>query len=83
MNEKKLLEKVRQSPNNVRSDDFVKLIESFGFAFARQKGSHRIFERANVPELVNIQNVKGKAKAYQVWQFLEKVERFNLTQEQK
>jgi len=34
-----------------------------------------------VRELVNLQNVGGKAKPYQVRQFLRLVERYNLTME--
>ena len=36
------------------------------------------FVHAEVKELVNLQNVSGKAKPYQVRQFLELVERYNL-----
>ena len=32
----------------------------------------------NVPELLNIQNVNGEAKPYQIKQFLRLVERYNL-----
>jgi len=63
---------------NFRFGDMVALIEAFGFRVARINGSHHIFERPGVPELVNIQNAKGKAKPYQVRQFLEIVEQHNL-----
>jgi hypothetical protein len=33
---------------------------------------------ANVPELVNLQNVNGQAKPYQVKQLLRLIERYNL-----
>ena len=35
--------------------------------------------RPGVHELVNLQNVRGKAKAYQVRQLLQLVERYNLS----
>jgi hypothetical protein len=44
----------------------------------RISGSHHIYTHQSVRELVNLQNVKGKAKAYQVRQFLSLVERYNL-----
>jgi hypothetical protein len=36
------------------------------------------FEHPNIPEVVNIQNRKGKAKPCQIRQFLELVEQYNL-----
>ncbi len=56
----------------------VALVEAFGFRLARVNGSHHIFVRPGVPELVNLQEVKGQAKPYQVRQFLRLLERYNL-----
>jgi predicted RNA binding protein YcfA (HicA-like mRNA interferase family) len=53
-------------------------IEAFGFRLARISGSHHIFEHPDLPELVNMQKRKGKAKPYQVRQFLRLVEQHNL-----
>jgi len=78
MNKRKLLKKVLANPKNVRFGDMVTLIEAFGFRLVRVSGSHHIYEQPNVREFVNIQNKKGKAKAYQVRQFLELVEQYNL-----
>lgn len=52
--------------------------EAFGFRLSRISGSHHIFVQPQVPELVNLQNVGGKAKPYQIRQFLKLVERYNL-----
>lgn len=57
----------------------VKLLEAFGFTLARVNGSHHIFSHPAIPEVVNIQNLKGKAKPYQIRQFLTLVEIRNLT----
>jgi predicted RNA binding protein YcfA (HicA-like mRNA interferase family) len=54
------------------------LVESFGFKLARVTGSHHIFVHPAVPELVNLQEVGGKCKPYQVKQVLKLVERYNL-----
>ena len=78
MNKRKLLKKLLARPKNVRFGDVVTLIEAFGFRLARVTGSHHIFEHPEVPEIVNMQNQKGKAKPYQVRQFLELVELYNL-----
>ena len=78
MNKRKLLEKALAGSKNIRFDDFVKLVEAFGFRQARTSGSHHIFECPDIPELVNIQNVKGKAKPYQIKQLLQLVEAHDL-----
>ena len=79
MNKKKVLAKVLKAPNNVRFVEMVSLVEAFGFRLSRVSGSHHIFTRPMVPELVNLQEVKGQAKPYQIRQFLRLVERYNLT----
>jgi predicted RNA binding protein YcfA (HicA-like mRNA interferase family) len=54
------------------------LAEAFGFRLSRISGSHHIFVHPDIPELVNLQSVKGQAKPYQVKQFLRLVERYDL-----
>jgi predicted RNA binding protein YcfA (HicA-like mRNA interferase family) len=63
---------------NVAFSDMVSLMQGFGFSLTRTSGSHHIFARDDVPELVNIQNVGGQAKPYQIRQFLRLVEKYNL-----
>jgi hypothetical protein len=46
-------------------------------------GSHHIYVHADVPELVNLQNVNGQAKPYQVKQLLRLIERYNLQMEEE
>jgi predicted RNA binding protein YcfA (HicA-like mRNA interferase family) len=75
---RRLLERVLFSPTNVRFGDMVTLVEAFGFHLSRIRGSHHIFVHPHVRELVNLQDVKGQAKPYQVKQFLSLVERYNL-----
>ena len=47
--------------------DLCKLLIELGFE-CRQKGSHHIFYRDEVEEIINLQSLKGKAKPYQVKQ---------------
>ena len=77
----KLLRQILNNPKSVSFKDMVSLVEAFGFNQARINGSHHIFTHPDIPELVNIQNVKGKAKPYQVRQFLTLVETHNLNLE--
>ncbi len=58
------------------------LVEAFGFHLSRVKGSHHIFTHPAVRELVNLQEVDGKAKPYQIRQFLKLVEQYGLEMEE-
>jgi len=54
------------------------LLEAFGFKLVRTKGSHHIFTHTGIEEIINLQNVKGQVKPYQVKQFLALIEKYNL-----
>ena len=82
MNPRFLLERLRRGHHeNLDFADFCRLVEAFGFRLQRTKGSHSSFGHPRVPELLILQPRRGKAKAYQVRQFLRFVERYNLTTE--
>ena len=78
MNKQKLLAKIQNNSLNVRYNDFVTIVESYGFRRTRSNGSHEIYRYKGVVEIVNIQNDNGKAKPYQVKQFLFLIEKYNL-----
>jgi predicted RNA binding protein YcfA (HicA-like mRNA interferase family) len=78
MKPRKVLEKILRGSRNVRFADMQGLVKAFGFTLSRVSGSHRIFTHPNVPELVNLQEVSGQAKPYQIRQFLKLVEEYNL-----
>ncbi len=78
MNPRKLLNKALASADNLRFEEACALARAFGFHLSRVRGSHHIYAREDVPELLNLQEVKGKAKPYQVRQLLGLVERYNL-----
>jgi hypothetical protein len=67
----KILDQMRREPANVRFGDLKKVCENY-FGGARQSGtSHAIFKTPWVGDpRINIQDDKGKAKAYQVRQVL-------------
>jgi len=81
MNRRKILQKILDGSKNIKFSDMGKLVESFGFKLSRTDGSHHIFSRADIPELVNIQSVKGQVKPYQIRQFLKLVEKYDLSLE--
>ena len=67
----KILDQMRREPANVRFGDLKKVCEEY-FGKSRQAGtSHAIFKTPWVGDpRINIQDAKGKAKAYQVRQVL-------------
>ncbi len=68
---KKILEKMRREPANVRYAELFRICEE-SFGKPRQNGtSHAIFKTLWIGDpRINIQSDKGKAKAYQVRQVL-------------
>jgi len=70
----KLLDKIISglSDKNINFSDLCRLLLSLGFE-ERIKGSHHIFIRENVEEILNIQSKSGKAKPYQVKQIRNKI----------
>jgi len=78
----KLLNKILSgATKNVRFDEMASLVLAFGFRLSRISGSHHIYTHAGMPELINLQDVHGQAKPYQIKQFLALVERYNLQME--
>ena len=57
----------RKSDANVDFDDLRRLLQWLGFE-VRTRGSHHIFRRPGVRELINLQREGSKAKVYQVRQ---------------
>jgi hypothetical protein len=45
-------------------------------------GSHHVFVLPDLPELLNLQEVSGQAKPYQIRQLLRLIERYNLKLEE-
>lgn len=79
MNPRRLLARIaRGNVANVKYPDLQRLVEAFGFELRRTSGSHNVFVHPDVPELLNLQEVRGQAKPYQVRQFLRLVERYAL-----
>ena len=78
MKARKILQKVLSGSKNVRFQEMMVLVEAFGFRQVRISGSHHIFSHPTVRELVNLQEVHGQAKPYQIRQFIKLVEKYNL-----
>jgi len=79
MDRRKLLARLaRGAVGNVKFADLQDLVEGLGFELRRTSGSHHIYAHPAIPELVNLQNVRGQAKPYQLRQVLRLVERYGL-----
>ena len=83
MKKTKLLQKLASGSKNITFSELKICARAFGFRLDRVNGSHHIFLHPDVPELLNLQNVQGKAKPYQVKQFLQIIEKYNLQLEEK
>lgn len=82
MNKRRLLKRLLLGSKNVAFNDFVALVEAFGFRLSRINGSHHIFVHSDIPELLNLQDVRGQAKPYQIGQFLKLIEKYDLEMEE-
>ncbi len=73
---KKAVDEMRRNPAGVRFSELCRVCAHY-FGEPRQKGtSHRIYKTPwKGDPRVNVQNAKGKAKAYQVRQVLRAIER--------
>ena len=78
VNKRKLLEKIYNNNKNVKFNDSITLVEAFGFILERTRGSHSIYKNYEINKHLNLQPQKGVAKPYQIDQFLETVQKFNL-----
>jgi predicted RNA binding protein YcfA (HicA-like mRNA interferase family) len=66
-----------KSDANIDFTDLCRLLNKFGFD-ERIKGSHHIFTKDKVEEIINIQPIGSKAKAYQVKQVRNLILKYNL-----
>ena len=82
LNKKKLLKRIYGNNKNVKFNDFIIIVESFGFFHTRSDGSHFIYKNNQINEWINLQNKNGEAKPYQIKQFLSLVEKYNLEMEE-
>lgn len=65
--------------SNIRFDDLRSLLAALGFS-ERVKGSHHIFTRPHVVEILNLQARGSFAKAYQVKQVRAVIVRYKLVE---
>jgi predicted RNA binding protein YcfA (HicA-like mRNA interferase family) len=79
VDERRLLQRIAGGAvANVAFADLWSLVEALGFELRRVSGSHHVFAHPQIPQLINLQSVRGQAKPYQIRQLLRLVERYDL-----
>jgi predicted RNA binding protein YcfA (HicA-like mRNA interferase family) len=82
MKPSKLLPKIMSGcVANILFSDIITLIGALGFAEVGGQGSHGVFARPGITEIITLQEVGGQAKPYQVRQVASLIRRYNLAQE--
>jgi predicted RNA binding protein YcfA (HicA-like mRNA interferase family) len=71
---RELLDRARANPSGLRFRELLRLAECHGFHPSRQRGSHVVLSADDAPRPLVVQDVKGRAKAYQVRQLLDAIE---------
>lgn len=74
MKKRKLLQKLLSWSKNIRFSEVTECVKAVRFRLVRFNGSHHIYNHPDVQELINLQDVKGQAKPYQVKQLLRIIE---------
>ena len=69
-----------KSDANINFEDLCRLLLRLGFE-ERVRGSHHIFRKQGIRELINLQQEGNKAKVYQVRQVRQVILRYGLNKE--
>lgn len=67
--DEKLLNKAKNNPSGLSFNDFQTLMSRYGWIKDHQSGSHQIWYSPK-KQRISVQNKQGKAKGYQVKQFI-------------
>jgi len=79
-----IIAQMRSNPKNIRFVDLCKVCDHYFGKARMSSGSHLIYRtRWQGDPRINIQNYKGKAKAYQVKQVLIAIERLEVNYDTK
>ncbi|MBC7815898.1 MAG: type II toxin-antitoxin system HicA family toxin [Planctomycetaceae bacterium] len=65
------------SDQSLRFDELCRVVRALGFD-ERIRGSHHIFTKENIDEIINLQPKRGLAKPYQVRQVRQLIHKYRL-----
>ena len=74
----KILASALANPASLTFSELQRLAQAAGFQLARVTGSHHVYKKAGVPEIIDLQPKGKDAKAYQVRQVIELIERYKI-----
>jgi len=79
---RKLMDRIPsgRSDANIPFEQTRTLLTSLGFD-ERIRGSHHIFTREGIEELIDLQEIEGKVKPYQVKQMRAVLKKYNMRKE--
>lgn len=66
MNIKKIVEKMKRQPNEIRIEEVKRVLEYYGYECVRQKGSHAQFLNKETRDLITIKVDNPLKKVYVV-----------------
>ena len=81
MKKRSIYDNLIHNPKNIRFEGLCHAAEKFGFVCRGGKGSHRIYVMEGIVEMLNFQDIGGKAKPYQVKQLCKVIEKYSLLEE--
>lgn len=76
-----LLERARNNPQSLTFRELQQLAEKAGFRLKRVRGSHHVYTRKGIAEIINLQPKGRMAKPYQVRQVVGLIEKYDLLKE--
>jgi hypothetical protein len=81
MKKRSIYDNLIHNPKNIRFEGLCHAAEKFGFVCRGVKGSHRIYVMEGIAEMLNFQDIGGKAKPYPVKQLCKVIEKYSLLEE--
>lgn len=82
MKRRKIYDTLLHTRKNIRFNFLCRAAIRFGFELRGSKGSHHVFVRKDLPEILNFQNVYGKAKPYGGMQLCTKIGKYSLVEDE-
>jgi predicted RNA binding protein YcfA (HicA-like mRNA interferase family) len=73
-----LLEQGRKNPQSLTFKELQQLAHLAGFQLKRVRGSHHVYTRKGIAEIINIQPKGKMAKPYQVRQVVNLIDQYDL-----
>jgi len=81
MDKQVLLDELKANPKKVRFARLCEIAKALGFQTRKGTGSHRVYFKEGIQEILNFQNEDGWAKPYQVRQLIKVIEKYSLQED--